>query len=697
SASQQKLIPFLGPLGGLLKQRLDPANYPRTLALLSRNNGVFPVTERSNTGSLRIDHSISDNDQIFFRLNATGGSSVNTNLQSLTGESQGEKNSLHDVTLLANNNLVLNARLVSETRLSFNFYDSYASSQDPNGPEIQIAGVASLGRGAFLPTKLREWHGQLQQNFFYSPGRHSIRFGAEVNPLRNSPSIAFRQGGQFVFGKFLPLGALLNQAAGSPYAAASVAQLLAANGQGQLAGALNEPISALQDFNLGIPAAYLQSFGNPSFVRWTQRYNFFVNDVFRATPRLTLNLGARYEMELNKNLPNTFNNIAPRVGFAWAATSDRKTVVRGGFGIYYQRNNLETLSGAVLFPGGQLSLLSIPITGVPGTRSPFTGAPVTSADVYQAFEAEGILGNRPITALDFAQFGIPPGSNPYPTRVSFDKNWRRPYSEQASFEIERALGRMSFSTAFNFNRALHLPRVRDANVAYGPPNPDGSPTFVPINPALFLNNVFEPRGSSFYTAMILQVARRFSPRLTLDAHYTLSRVTDDATQLGDLPNNSLDLRQDRGLASFQQKHRFVASAVIVPVSGVNRIFGGFLIAPIVVAASGLPFNVETGLQDGQRPFGVGRNTGSGPSYVSFDMRVSRTFRLTERLQLEAIAEGFNILNRTNFEKLNNIVGDVGRDQLPPKLEGVRGNPLDPFSFTSANPPRQIQIALKIRW
>lgn len=701
SLSQQKLIPFLGPLGGLVKQALDPANYPRTLALLARNTGAFPLTERDDTGSLRVDHSISDNDQIFFRLNATEASSINTNLQSLTGESQGEKNTLHDVTLLANNNLVLNARLVSETRLSFNFYDSYTSPHDSDGPEIRIAGVASLGRGAFLPTKLREWHGQFQQNFFYTPGRHSMRFGADVNPLRNGPVTGFRQGGQVIFGKFLPLAAFLNQAAGSPSAAAMVAQSLAAAGQPQLISALNEPISALQDFNLGIPAAYVQSFGDGGFVRWTQRYNFFLNDVFRATPRLTINLGVRYELELNKDLPNSYNNIAPRVGFAWAATGDRKTVLRGGFGIYHQRNNLETLSGAVLFASRQLRLLSIPITGVPGSRSPFTGGPVTSADVYQALLAEGILGNRPIAAQDFAQFGIPPGSDPYPTLVSFDKHWRRPYSEQASFEVERAVGRMSVSVAFNFNRALHLPRVRDTNIAYGPTAPDGSPTYVPLNPAIFLKNVFEPRGRSFYSAAILQVARRFSPRLTLDAHYTLSRVTDDATQIGDLPNNSLDVRQDRGLASFHQKHRFVASAVIVPKSPENRavgsVFGGFLFAPIVVAGSGLPFNVETGLQDGQRPFGVGRNTGRGPAYVSFDTRISRTLRLSELFRLELIGEGFNLLNRTNFTKLNNIVGNIGRDQLPSKLEGVRGNSSDPFSFTSANAPRQIQVALKLRW
>jgi hypothetical protein len=224
SASQQSLLPYLGDFSAPLKQALDPANYPASISLLSANNGVFPLNQTISTGSLRIDHSITDNDQIFFRLNSTGASSLNSNLQSLIGSSQGEKNTLHDVTLLANNNLVLTSRLVSETRLSLNYYDDSTQSQDPYGPEILISGVASLGREVFTPTKLREWHGQLQQNFFYTPGRHSIRFGVDINPVRNGPSVAFREGGEFVFAKFLPLGAVLDQASGVPGASGLLAQ-----------------------------------------------------------------------------------------------------------------------------------------------------------------------------------------------------------------------------------------------------------------------------------------------------------------------------------------------------------------------------------------------------------------------------------------------------------------------------------------
>jgi hypothetical protein len=703
SAGQQSLLPYLDGFAAPLQQALDPSNYPGTIALLSRNNGVFPLSQLSSTGSLRIDHSINDNDQIFFRLNSTGASSTNTNLQSLIGQSQGEKNYIHDVTLLGNNNLVLSSKLVSETRLALNLYDNAAQSQDPNGPEILIAGVASLGRDVFTPTKLREWHGQVQQNFFYTPGRHSIRFGVDINPVRNGDSTAFREAGEFVFAKFLPLGALLDEFSGVPNAASLLGQSLVAAGQPGLVNALNEPISALQAYNLGVPAYYLQGFGKDSFVAWTGRYNFFLNDVFRVTPRLTLNLGVRYELETNKDIPTSHLDIGPRVGFAWAATGDNKTVVRGGYGIFYQHNNVDSLAAAVLFGTGQLNLLEVPITGVPTVINPQTHQPLTSIDIFQTLSQEGVVGHRAITAQDLAQFGIAPGTNPYPLLSTLDSHWRQPYAEQASFEVERAIGKISVSAALNFNRALHLPRSSDINQASGPPAADGSPTFVPINPNIADHTLFESRGDSFYTAMILQAARRFSSRFTLDAHYTLSRATDDGTGISFLPNNSLDTRDDRGLSDFQQKHRFVASGVFTPVvsqSGdtFHRVFGGFLLAPVVTAASGLPFDVETGLQDGQRPFGIGRNTGQGPDYFSVDMRVSRSFPLSVReMRLELIAESFNLLNRTNFSQVNNIVGDVSRSTLPAKFVGVAGDPTTPFTFTSALPARQVQLALKLHW
>ena len=124
-------------------------------------------------------------------------------------------------------------------------------------------------------------------------------------------------------------------------------------------------------------------------------------------------------------------------------------------------------------------------------------------------------------------------------------------------------------------------------------------------------------------------------------------------------------------------------------------------SPIVTASTGRPFNVVTGTgSPTRRPAGAGRNIGQGPSYFSADLRVSRSFALSPRhesLRLELIAEGFNLTNRVNFKRLNNIVGEVTVDDLPGPLVGQIGEVEDPLSFVSAFDARQIQFGLRLRW
>ena len=139
---------------------------------------------------------------------------------------------------------------------------------------------------------------------------------------------------------------------------------------------------------------------------------------------------------------------------------------------------------------------------------------------------------------------------------------------------------------------------------------------------------------------------------------------------------------------------------------VANLAGGFTFAPILVASSGRPFNLLAGVDNlgdrhstTHRPLRAGRNIGKGPDYFSLDSRLSRRFTLgrNERRSLEFIAEGFNLLNRTNFKSVNNTVGDVALESLPQPLVGQRALPTLPLSFTAAFDPRQFQLGLKINW
>jgi hypothetical protein len=230
-------------------------------------------------------------------------------------------------------------------------------------------------------------------------------------------------------------------------------------------------------------------------------------------------------------------------------------------------------------------------------------------------------------------------------------------------------------------------------------------------------------GNSNYNAMNLEVKRRFSNNFQFLASYTWSHSIDDSSDLQTLlkPQNNRNFRAERADSLFDQRHRFVFSAVATsPVSWRNaegfgkRFLADFTIAPILEISSGRPFNILTGTDNNldlqssnDRPSvasdgtlfistflsdgSLGRNRGITHSYASLDLRVARAVRLSERVRMDIIAEGFNLFNRFNeasanpfFDVVNvfNQRGPGGRYYSRP---------------TSAYDPRQFQFGLKINF
>jgi hypothetical protein len=327
--------------------------------------------------------------------------------------------------------------------------------------------------------------------------------------------------------------------------------------------------------------------------------------------------------------------------------------------------------------------------------------------VYQTLLLQGVIGSRTITQADIAQFGLRPGPNA-PGRVVFGitPDFVNPYSEQASFEIERAMGDFALSAGYVFNRGAHIPRNLDRNLYYAGRTANDQPIFGFYNPAVLQYNVMESTANSVYHALTLQASKRFTHHTALNMHYTFSKAMDDTTDFNSdfEPHDQLNARAERALSSFDQRHRFVASGVLEsPFT--NRVLKDFIFSPIVTASSGRPFNLLTGYDNlndhhptTHRPFNAGRNIGQGPGYFTVDARLSRRFPLgKESRNLEFTAEGFNLLNRTNFKNINNTVGNARLEDLPRPIAGVRGNPTAPLSFTSAYDPRQFQFGLKLNF
>jgi hypothetical protein len=187
--------------------------------------------------------------------------------------------------------------------------------------------------------------------------------------------------------------------------------------------------------------------------------------------------------------------------------------------------------------------------------------------------------------------------------------------------------------------------------------------------------------------MIVSVNQRAARWASLRVSYTLSKTIDDAGNFFfSTVQNNFNIRDDRGLSDNDQRHRLVISGSLeVPEhkkpSSLQRILCGFQMGYIFTYASRLPFNVLLGTDrnldtnNNDRPLGVGRNTGRGFDFASLDLRLSRRFKLTERVDLQLLAEGFNVPNNTF---------------------GSGATPLPSFGQpTAAFDPRQFQFGMRV--
>jgi hypothetical protein len=179
----------------------------------------------------------------------------------------------------------------------------------------------------------------------------------------------------------------------------------------------------------------------------------------------------------------------------------------------------------------------------------------------------------------------------------------------------------------------------------------------------------------------------------LRVSYTFSKAIDDAGNFFFTPQDNFNLRDERALSDNDQRHHLTLSGTLeAPAharSSLTRPLRGFMLSYLFTYGSRLPFNVQTGTDRNNntnvndRPAGLGRNTGRGFDYASLDLRLARKFGLSERVSLETIAEGFNLLNRPNFEVPNNT--------LRPDTLATFGRP------GAADNPRQIQLGLRLNF
>ena len=738
--------------------------------------GVFPYDTREYLASGRLDHHFDVNNELSLTYRYGHDLEESPDVQSLTAFSAGSSIHTYDHNLQAAWYHQFSATAQNEARVQWDYNSFNVIPNEPGQVGLQLPGfINNLGTNIFLPsiTLLRRY--EFTDNFSLIRGHHTLKFGAyELLRGNHTDSHTFFPG-RFVFGS-LPGAAI------SPQLATTT-------------------VNPLQSASLGLPEIYQQGFGIPTVGNYDRPLTaFYAQDSWKMAPNFTLNYGLRYELDTQYAPLTTYKkDFGPRISFAWDPFKDHKTVIRGGYGIFYgpvdfvipdvdlalgvvnkNRSAVENSS-----PAGQVANVSaicgvsqfgVPI--IPGTGSSpcnrpisiyadgFAGVPALgiagSATVFQTLFAQGLIqcttpapgNNACITPAAVAPLGLDvTNTGPLsPLQVLFvnQPGYRPPIAQQASFGLEREIGPgFSISLSGIYTHTQRLPVAIDTNllpapvstvtlangqtVSYrnwntstatdplGGTEPGGLPCAADpylcfVNPLIVQNNQYTSAAYALYEGGIVEVKKRFNERFTLFGNYTFSKgfdtSTDYNTDYG--PQDPTNIGLDRSVSEFDQKHKLVIAGVL-DSPWRQSILSGFQLAPIFSAHSGHPFNLLAGGEvngdnhtTNERPIGAARDTGLGPDYIDFDMRLTWAHKLGEKSNLQFTAEGFNIANRTNFASVNNEVSPLfgftpGFTTF--NVRGIRpGTALPggetatsstPLAFTSAFPKRQVQLGLRL--
>ena len=856
------------------------APVPASFTGLASTIGNFPISEKGSIYSLRLDHIWNARNSTFVRamVSPDGVDGIQVNAQNQTfGQNSGNRTSsqqTHDWALIAQHSTTISTNVFNEVHFQFarrSLFYGFSDLPGGSDPAVNIAGAAYIGREPFSTEDRLEKRYQLTDNLTWIKGKHSLKFGVDFNFIQlQSPSsqiFTLNYGGVYDFGS-------VSIAAGAP------------------------SLSPVQAYGFGTPTIFFQGIGESNSPFNNKLLGVFAQDSWKINHRLTLNYGARYDIGwqptfaaataanaaaekafgVQEGVPIDSNNVSPRIGIAWDPWGNGKTVIRAGYGFFYDNPALALTFLATAEDGARSALLQFP-GGTPdgslNAASIFQGilnvpdmgcSTATPNMCYQAnqqrfnaFQPNSLFINQNYLSVPNPDV---PGALGYPLvgipyTIPIKNNFQFALAQQANLSIEHELSKdWKISAGYNYTHGTHLDRTININVtnpaildsnatnaieaglitpgtnpltvqvptnggvpgcvntgtgsvlveapgvfgigssAPGCGSPIGAigtaaafnffrpsgpnPTFAGLVggyanlvglaqaggfPTGFASGVQVPwsdvnpqtsTGNSLYNGFTLTVTKRFSHGFEMVSGWTYSHTIDDSTDLSTLlnPQDNSNPNGDRGNSDFDQRHRWITSAVYqTPYHQSDselwkKILANITVSPVIEVASGRPYNVLLGF-DSNLDFGsstgrpsalpagaavppgfpaattspfiakdefilptncfgsdgsvippsatvpvpptgctgnLGRNAFNQPGFFEIDLRIAKQIPVTERVNLQVIADGFNMLNRFNVSGVNPVC-----DSTAGSTTCSAGQP------TSAYDPRTFQFALKLNF
>ena len=547
-------------------------------------------------------------------------------------------------------------------------------------PTLVVPGYETLGDDPNLPVVRRTRTFHVVDAFTFDRGRHHVKTGGELRAYRSD-------GYNHLF----------------------------ARGQATFSGAFTgQPFG---DLLLGLPTIALLGVNDNRQALRTWAVNGFLQDDWRVTPRIALNLGVRYEhnappydagdrmrilnlstLQLQQvgvdgvsrsGLRGDGNDVAPRAGMSWDVTGNGVWLVRAGYGLFYDAGTLIENSALYFNP------------------------PYFSLQLF-------FPGAQPLSLAD--PFPAGRGFSPRASINTLDPDIRTAYAQQASVGLEGIVKGTTTAVRYVTSYGRNMVRKRNINQAVpGPGSIDSRRPIATLGDVLLV----ESAASSSYHALELSAVRRPRRGVSFRAAYTLGRSMDDTSAFlatdGDdnTPQDSRNLAAEWGPSDFDVRQRVVLTAQWAgPRDSGWRIARHWQASGVFTAQSGRPFtprvsfdNSNTGnvgggtfaydrpnLVTGAPPAGArvvsyggqtfviapqytfgsaGRNSLVGPGYAALDAMVSRQIAMGDRRVLTLRLEVFNALNRTNYQLPDSFVD-----------RATFGRSLAAF------PPRQLQLAAR---